>query len=74
MKGFPAWVEPGVSYSRYGHRYHVRGFVDDQVILREWWPTKQRWNYTVESPSLFRYSENECVKRKLRGALLKEQP
>lgn len=35
-----------------GDLCHVRGFVDDRVIIREWLPSKERWRYEV----LDRYS------------------
>jgi hypothetical protein len=64
----PDWVKPGASFSvgrhaRAGHtprdprRFHVRGIVDGQAVLREWWRSKQRWNYTIEHPYYFRAFE-----------------
>lgn len=57
----PDWVKPGVSF-RYefgpgnhntGRKFHIRGIVDDMAVIREWWKTKQRWNYTIEGPVYF---------------------
>ncbi len=46
----PEWVKAGVSFrTKPPHRrhiFHIRGIVDDQAVIREWWPSKQRWNYT----------------------------
>lgn len=28
--------------------HHVRGFVDDMVVMRHWNPRKQRFDYTAE--------------------------
>lgn len=33
--------------------FHVRGQVDNCIVLREWWPTKRRWNYSVEGVYYF---------------------
>lgn len=74
MSKLPKWIVPGVSYSHGKRRYHVRGIVDGMVVLREWWPSKQYWNYTVEHPVFYEMFEDRCVKRKLRGALTKDQP
>lgn len=27
--------------------YHVQGIVDNLLVVREWWTTKQRWNYSI---------------------------
>lgn len=49
MSSLPDWVKPGASYTIHGRKYHVRGIVDGQAVVREWWPSKQRWNYAVIS-------------------------
>lgn len=74
MSKLPAWVQPGVSYEYFGRRYHVRGIVDGQIVIRNWWSSKQRWNYAVEHPTFYEFAGKHCVKRKLRGALIKDQP
>jgi hypothetical protein len=28
--------------------FEVRGFVDDRIVLRNWWPRKQRYHYSCE--------------------------
>lgn len=49
----PDWVQPDASFMVHGRRYHVRGVVDGHAVLREWWPSKRRYNYTVEHPVAF---------------------
>ena len=57
----PDWVRKGATY-RYvypngnhnsGRKFHVRGIVDGLAVIREWWPSKQRWNYTIEDEFYF---------------------
>ena len=74
MTKLPEWVKPGVSYSYFNRRFHVRGIVDGQAVLREWWPHKKRWNYSVEDPVFYEIADRHCIKRKLRGAPIKDQP
>lgn len=64
----PDWVKPGVSYSHSGRRFHIRGIVDGMIVLREWWPSKQYSNYTVEDPVFYEIAADRCVERKLRGS------
>lgn len=63
MTDLPDWVKPGVKFRVFyqpdnpnNRTMHVRAIVDGQVVLRQWWPSKRRWNYTVEHPSFFYYS------------------
>jgi hypothetical protein len=59
--GLPEWVEVGATFTwkykpdnrHHGRKFHVRGIVDGQAVLAEWWKHKQRWNYTVEPPEYF---------------------
>jgi hypothetical protein len=52
----PEWVKVGVKFKmNFGpdnpnnsRTYEIRAIVDDRAVIREWWNTKQRWNYTVE--------------------------
>lgn len=53
MNGLPDWVKPGAVYKAHGRKYHVRGIVDGMAVVREWWSSKQRWNYTVEDDIFF---------------------
>lgn len=54
MSDLPDWVKPGAKYRNpRGHLCHIRGVVDDQVVVRTWWPTKRRWNYTCEPTFVF---------------------
>lgn len=41
-----------------GTLWHVRGFVDGQVVLRTWSRPKQRWRYEVEP--LYIYAATEA--------------
>lgn len=62
MSALPEWVKPGASYSYHGRKFHVRGIVDGMVVLREWWRSKQRWNYSVEHPVWFEIIEKDIVR------------
>lgn len=60
MDDLPTWVKPGVSFrivfgkgNINNKRYHVRGIVDGQAVLRSWNNYKRRWIYIVESPVWF---------------------
>lgn len=65
----PDWVIAGASFKydygpanhNTGRKFHVRGIVDGFAVLREWWPSKQRWNYTVEDPYYFHARKNEIL-------------
>lgn len=53
-EAIPAWLRPGAKYRNgRGRLFHVRGVVDDVVVVRTWWASKKRWNYTCESLFLF---------------------
>ena len=56
MHELPEWVQPGTSFKldyRPDRKFHVQGIVDGMAVIREWWPSRQRWNYSVESPAYF---------------------
>lgn len=36
-----------------GDLYHVRGIVDNRVVMRTWSPEKQRWRYVIEGATAF---------------------
>lgn len=37
----------GLTY-RYGiYLWHVRAVVDDRLVVRRWWRSKQRWEWSV---------------------------
>ncbi len=38
-----------VRLGRSGSLLHVRGYVDDRVIFREWSPHRRRWAYTTDN-------------------------
>lgn len=63
MSALPAWVKPGATYRMHGRRYHVRAIVDGMVVIREWWRSKQRWNYSVEHPVLFEFADRYIDRR-----------
>lgn len=33
--------------------YHVRGFIDDVIVVRKWLSSKQRWEYECLTPEFF---------------------
>lgn len=37
--------------------YHVRGIVDDMLVLKYWLPHKRFWRYTVEHPYFLKFNE-----------------
>jgi hypothetical protein len=50
----PEWVKAGASYRMHDRLFHIRAIVDDEhVVVREWWRSKNRWNYSVEHSVLF---------------------
>jgi len=40
---------------------HVRGFVDDMVIMRVWNRYKGRWDYDIQGPEFFFIFEDEIT-------------
>lgn len=64
MNGLPDWVKPGAVYRVFNRKYHVRAIVDEMAVVREWWPTKQRWNYTVEDDIYFAVTGEHLVVEK----------
>ncbi len=66
MSQLPDWVKPGVSFryvftpdnGNHGRKFHIRGIVDGQAVVREWSRAKQRWHYTVEHPVYFHMIED----------------
>ncbi len=49
----PDWVGVGAKFRYIKRVYHVRGIVDGNAVLAEWWRSKQYWKYTVEPPCHF---------------------
>lgn len=52
MTELPDWVKPGSKFRVFysegnpnNRTLHIRGIVDDRAIVREWFPSKQRWYY-----------------------------
>lgn len=52
-KVLPAWCVAGARFRLHRRLYHVHGVVGGIAVLKEWWPTKRRWNYTAESEAHF---------------------
>lgn len=65
MEGeYPSWVKTDVKFWLYYYEgnpnnqvFHIRGFVDDMVIVRYWRPRKQRWEYAVKDWIFFHVIE-----------------
>ncbi|MCZ7861504.1 hypothetical protein O9X98_08840 [Agrobacterium salinitolerans] len=75
MDKLPEWVQPGASFKLDYHpdrKFHVQGIVDGMAVLREWWPSKQRWNYTVESPTYFHVNRDNVTA--IKAAPAKQAP
>lgn len=59
MTALPDWVKPGAAYNfvagpdnpHTGRKFHVRGLVDDQVVIREW--RNGVWRYRIEDAAYF---------------------
>ncbi|MCV9963888.1 hypothetical protein OIU34_18590 [Pararhizobium sp. BT-229] len=68
MRDLPEWVLPGTTFKldmgennyHTGRKFHVQGIVDGRAVIREWWPSKQRWNYTIEPPAYFDVNR-DCI-------------
>jgi hypothetical protein len=60
-------VRPGRPLSEPGsYLYHVRGMVDDYLVVREWSAHKKRWSYTCLGPawwSVFRKNDDCRITR-----------
>ena len=59
MSDLPEWVKPGASFRYFDRKFHVRAIVDGMVVLRAFWRSTQRWNYTVEHPVWFEIAEKD---------------
>ncbi len=66
------WVQPGVSFSLFyqrgnpnNMRYHVRGIVDGQVVVRYWRKTKGWWHYEVLDPTWFEVNDRYIKSRRV---------
>ncbi|RWF33759.1 hypothetical protein [Mesorhizobium sp.] len=57
----PDWVKPGAVYKVHDRKFHVRGIVDGMAVVREWRPSKQRWQYTVEDDIYFEVAGDRIV-------------
>ncbi|POO54422.1 hypothetical protein CPJ18_02720 [Agrobacterium rosae] len=53
----PEWVKAGAKFKLHGRLYHVHGVVAGVAVLKEWWRTKKRWNYTAEEAVHFWVAE-----------------
>lgn len=54
----PDWIKAGESFRDRTNPncpilYHIRGVVDDRVVMRVWNRSKNRWVYFVEDPYFF---------------------
>jgi hypothetical protein len=61
---FPDWVKVGAKFrdetgeKEFHDVYHVRGLVDEVVVVRLWRREKRRWQYECLSRSFFEVRKN----------------
>lgn len=67
----PDWVQPGASFSLFfqkgnvnNARYHVRGLVDDMIVVRRWFKSRSWWHYEVLSPVWFEVNDKYLIRRR----------